>query len=267
MRIAEVEAIVDDLGGADHLRRVRCAQRLREEASAEVVEAVIERGLADGRANAQAEAARLAGDVGHGASARALRALVMDGRRAVRVRKAAASALGLLGDLEGIEALEAALGHPDAMFRRAVVEAAGRIGGSRALGLLRSWLGAGVWQVRMEAAVGLGGMPVEVAGEAIEGLMGAVEVEGHDETAEQMLRSLAELGVRAEGHRGAVEVALRGHLEPVARWRASMAAARGLGELGAVGSMEALRGALRRDPPLPVAEQVVWALGRLSPPG
>lgn len=236
------------LAGADHLDRLRA----RAEVQRESVVAVVDELLRLPGANAPAEAARLVERFALRERLMELRALLRRHKRPVRVLKAVCSCLGELGEPADAEALAALLQHDNTMLRRAAVEAVGRLGVS---GPLCGALKDEAWEVRMYAAIGLGASDVHPE-QGHEHLREAVETETHPATAEQMVRSIADLGAA----RAAADLStwlLDGTRHPQVR----RACARGLGELG-VGTPALTRALM--DPDCQVSEQAQWALARLE---
>ena len=265
--MGEAEALLAALASRDHLTRIGCAQRLREGGADEAtLSALLDRGLGDRRPNVVAEVSRLAGELGRAEVGERLEALASDHRRPVRVRKAAVGALGLLERQEALGAIATVADHPNAMLRRAAMEAAGRLGTGRACGLLLGGLSDVAWQVRKDAAIGLGGVPRCAAPRALDGLERALGVEADTGSAEQMLRSVAELGGVAPGVSARAAGVLVAWLQQPGEglWRLHKASARGLGELGALSARPVLVAALAGDPPAPVAGQILWSLARLG---
>jgi HEAT repeat protein len=212
---------------------------------------VARRGLGDDRINAVAEAVRLVGHFGLTELIPAVE-ILLDRGCPMRVLKAAVSCVGRLrvaGALGGISALS---DYPHPMLRRAVMEAAGRIEVGATPVLLRG-LGDEAWQVRMDAAIGLGAQ----RGEAVfAALVRSIEVEIHPRTAEMMVRSVAEL--KNEDAFGAMAGWLGDTRRPPEVRRA---AARGLGERGEYSpALDRAVHSERAD----VAEQARWALRRID---
>ena len=256
---------IEALASKDHLTRLRCAERLRSMPLG-ALGPFFEVGLQDPRANVVAEVARLAGRLRAVATSQRLALIAADHRASVRARKAAATALGALGFEPGLAALATLIDHPNDMLRRATVEAAGRIGGAGALEILLEGASDAAWQVRMYAAIGLGS--ATEAEPAFVALDAALEVETHDATAEEMLRSMAELATRCAALSARAAARFVAALEdPDASpggWVRARAAARGLGEVGAAEAIAALERVLTIDPPAQVAEQAQWALAQLE---
>jgi HEAT repeat protein len=268
----DVEAALAALAAPDHVPRLRAQAALlaaaREDAA--FADALLLAGLLDARPNAAACCARIAAALRHAPSRRRLEALCADHRAPLRARKAAAQALGWLGEPASAASLQALLTHPNAMARRAALEALGRVGGERALAALRAALGERSWALRQEAVLGLGGLG-DAALEAIDALTEALRGESHGPTAEQCLRQIAALGQAHGEARDAALAALRGALEAPSplpdaeRWRLRRAVARGLGELGDRASLARVA-ALRADPSWAVAESADWAWRALTVP-
>ena len=236
-----IDRLVADLRGADHLARVRARDQLGDVD----VDAVLERLWEDGGANALAEGVRLVASHRRAAWLDAVGALLDPPDKPVRVLKASVLCLGSLGDGSALPRIARLAEHDNDMLRRACVEAAGRLGGTE---VLLGALADTAWQVRMYAAIGLGACPQSEV--ALGALFGAFDRESHPATAEQMVRSVAEVG-------GPEAVkALVGWLDDAAQPAVvRRAAARGLGELG---RGRACARALD-DPDGRVAEQALWA--------
>jgi HEAT repeat protein len=253
-----------DLASREHLTRLRAVDALRTH-SLDMVREIAAMALSDRRANAQAAGARLIGERSIAGLRGALETMVADRGRAVRARKASVVALGQLGSPDSLAAIGSLESHPNDMVRRALMEAAGRIGTAGALPLLVAGLGDGAWQVRMDAATGLGGMPDGVAAAAFEALDGAWSVEPDVRTGEQMLRAMAE--VAWPGLRTVATARFMGVLASGADWRWRRAAARGLGEVGfGEAAQTALQSALETSAGA-VAEEIVWSLRAMEKGG
>lgn len=245
----EVEAALEALGAREHLKRVQVAQRLREQAwrrsqGRALAGEVVRRGLEASDLNVTASAARLAGDIGELSVWGRLVTLAEDHRRPLRVRRAAASALGwvwLRGRVASADepspsqrgaalaALTSLSRHREPLVRRVAVEAAGRMEIPEALGLLCDAASDPAWQVRQDAALGLGGMRGEAAVEAWAVLARLWPQEVEARVAERALRSMAELALEC----ASLHEATRQHLEEAAERVGVVrkAALRGLSEL------------------------------------
>ncbi|MEL6179975.1 MAG: HEAT repeat domain-containing protein [Myxococcota bacterium] len=195
--------------------------------------------------------------------------LVCDAHQPGRVRKSAAWSLGWIGSHDAVEALTTLGDHTNPMYRRTAMEASGRIGGLRAATFLVGGLHDPAWQVRMDAAIGLGGLCDSAitpsVGEAFER---ALQAENHPRTLEQMLRSLPELVSTGALTPERAAALLGDRLGPAYPTPVRCASARGLGELGstypgAALARELLQSASVR-PPASIREQARWALAHLA---
>jgi HEAT repeat protein len=240
------QKLVAALAGADHLARLRAMDAVDASLAPTVVDALLD----DGRPNALASAARLVSRFDLRTHLDRVAALVRKGAP-VRVLKAAVGCLGHLGRASDVKAVARLLNHDNDMLRRAAVESLGRLHGPPSA--LKSALRDTSWQVRMSAAIGLGEYP---EADVVGALVAAVGREDHAPTAEQIVRSVADVGgVEAVA---ALRVWL---LDRDAAPGLRRAAARGLGELMAGGDV--LESAMD-DPDASVVEQAAWALGRLG---
>ncbi len=259
-----VHQLVEALASTEHFVRIGAAQRLREQAAHSphahtLATLVALAALEDARPNALAQGARLASALHLTSAAPRLRALCASKSAAVRVRKAAAAALGHLADPLALEALEVLRHHNAPMVRRVAVEAIGRLELPACFEPLADALTDPAWQVRLDAAVGLGAMCKPQAQGAFEVMLGVVEDEPHSPCAERMLRAMTELACCDEGLRKQAIALLQRHL---VKWEViptARAAARGLGELRAQEAAGVLREALD-NAPSSVAEQAWWSL-------
>ena len=241
------------LNQPDQLTRLQIAQRVLERWPPDAATRLVETGLDSQHPRVRAESARLAGQLamrrrlpGLARCGARLEELARDVGQPGRVRKSAVWSLGWIGAPESLAAIEALSQHDNAMYRRAAVEAAGRLGGVEAAAVLLRGLTDPAWQVRMDAAIGLGGLPGEVAAASYETLVAALRDEPHPKAAEQMLRSLPEVAPAASRSDEAIGVLLA-RLDDHGEARVSRAAARGLGELAdAVTNPEALLAELQR---------------------
>jgi len=224
--------------------------------------------LAHASPTARSAAAQLAGAAGLTELTPRLIGLGLDPHEAGRVRKSAVLALGLLQATDAVPAALALTDHPNPMYRRAAAEALGRIGTPDAATALTAALADPAWEVRMVAAIGLGGPAADAApAPALQAILLALHAEPHPPTAEQLLRSLAELALRCpEGRTDAAEVLRRALAQPPEgpeAWRLQRAAARGLGELRDTASAPLLE-AMEEVTDAVVAEEVRWARRQLS---
>ena len=262
---------LDELASSDHLTRLRRAEVLGRTRDPTELAIVVASGLDDPRPNVVAECARLVAQRRlHGHTGQLLR-VTGEPNRPVRVLKAAVNALGCLAASapetpdwmsQALEAMAPLATHPNTMLRRTVMEAAGELG-CAALPLLCRGLADTAWQVRMYAAMGLGGQ-AHCPAEANGALVVAFGAEGDTGTAEQMLRSMAELAVEAPPLAAKTSRLLATVLLDTSRPHPlRKAAARGIGEIGLPCGVPVLRRALADVPP-PVAEQISWALAQMA---
>lgn len=264
--------LLERLGAADHLVRLGAIERLitlgRDDGERVLAVEVCAAALSAPNPTARSAAAQVAAAAGLRALVGPLLRVAADRHEAGRARKSAVLALGELGATDAVEAAIDISEHSNAMYRRAAIEALGRIGSPEALRTLCDALGDEAWQVRMYAAIGLGGPVADEAPEvAVTALLDALAAETDAATAEQLLRSLADLGRQAP--RCAMEIGerLAAVLEqPPAiedAWMLQRAAARGLGELGAKAWAPLLR-RLVEGVDAVVAEEIHWALRILA---
>ncbi len=262
--------ILNHLASRPHITRVQQAQHLREFADPNALwwSEFFRRGLEDKRHNARAETARLASHFFYAPVVPKLAQLTASPHEPLRVRKAAAQALGRLGDAKILPALATLANHSAMMARRTAVEAAGRLETPEAFGILGHALHDRAWEVRLDAIIGLGGLPAPASSRAWEVLNAHVEIESQARLAAFALRSLAELAqhhppVRKATTERFVQVLQSPENALHHNHQLRKAAARGLGELRSQPSRLLLQ-ATARDPWAEVAQQALWALHQLS---
>ncbi len=258
---ASTRTSFEALASPDHLARLRAADALAlalESLPPDDRLTLWAEGLADPRPNVAPELARLAQRLGAREAAPSLRAALERKKASPKLHKAALGALGWVGDQTDAPTLARFVRGGEAMMRRVAVEALGRVGGQGACEALWAGLQDEAWEVRAEAALGLGALPGVCGPGSLKAIERALATEPEPFVRERLLRAIPELGDPARGAALLLGVPLDGD------WRALRAAARGLGELRAAQAQAWLRGLLDH-PCYDVAEQASWALGRLEP--
>lgn len=255
----------ETLASRDHLTRLKASEALRDVlfcATLDAQASFCEAGLCHQDLNVRAETARIVGDLRLSKLLPSLHALLQNRHQPQRVHKAVLYALRCIQSPQSAPVLSNSWEHPQPMMRRAAVMALGQIGGKSALAALQKALNDEAWQVRMEAATGLGGMREEFAESCIETLDKSLYKEPHAATAERMVRHLTEAALRSLAP-ARIAPTLARLLQNDDRWEVRRACARGLGELGDPGALEILR-AFQNDPWVEVAEESHWAILALS---
>ncbi len=184
--------------------------------------------LNDDDPTTQGMAIRILGDLGNGNAAVPLTRVLEGSDPALRVQ--AALAVGRLGDPRAVQPMVRALEDKERSIRQIAAWSLGRMGGGEASKALERQLGEADWSLRALAAVGLG--------------------RGGDARAAKLL------GPRLASPR-----------DRDSRAEVRVAAAWGLGALGAPEAQAPLIEALQGDPDPDVRRMAAWALGNLQTPG
>lgn len=169
-------------------------------------------------------------------------------------RREAAEALGEIGDVYAVDALNTALDDPDWTVRREIVEALGKIGGPRTIEPLVTALRDQEWTVQKEAAKALGDLG------SIQSIEPLIETLGDQEwtVRKEAAEALGKIGSAA------IEPLLKALKNEKWEWAIRREVALALGKIGDTRSVGPLIQVLKDRQAEVIRWMVIWALGQIG---